>query len=196
MAFKEIRLDPLISMDATGGPAFNTTIVESPSGREQRNAEWPNSRREWNIRFKVLWRGESTNLARFRALVSFFNCRQGSFEGFRFKDFTDYTDWGVGKVQLIGGVYRLVKQYTDGTNTYNHIIRKPVNGTIVLSGVTGTGLVLDTTTGIIANATSTGTWTGEYDVPVRFTIDKMNYKPNAKGHVDWDGVTVIEDMNA
>jgi hypothetical protein len=54
-------------------------------------------------------------------------------------------------------------------STYYQLIQKPVSGTVTIPGATGT---LDYTTGIFTKSSGTPTtWTGQFDIPVRFAED-------------------------
>jgi len=115
---------------------------------------------------------------------------QGGAYGFLVLDPIDCTDsalGGFGVVVQVGGVYRLAKLYTNNTLNYYRLIRRPFTsgaGAVVLSGVAGAGLSLDPTTGIIANATSTGTWSGSFWIPMRFLDDGLAITSGPDGIVD------------
>lgn len=164
MSFHEIELDRENCLEATGGPIGRTVINVAYSGKETRLVRWPTVRYSYTIQYVA--RATST---KFRNLLSFILARKHNAYGFRLYDWTDHDDWGNGRVALVNGVYRLVKDYDDSINPYTRIITKPINGTVVLSGVGGTP-VIDYTTGIVSGASSTGTWTGEFNVPVRFNF--------------------------
>src|SRR5690606_7617012 len=76
---------------------------------------------------------------------------------------------------------QLSKTYAFGPVSYQRLIHKPVTGTVVIyeDGVelAATG---DYATGIAtftAPPGSNGTWDGEFDIPVRFVSDRLDYDP-------------------
>jgi hypothetical protein len=83
-SFHEILFPEDISYGSSGGPGFNTTVIELSSGHEQRNINWSRRRRPTRSakrsrlanRWKKSW--TSSTLA------------NGKAYGFRFKDWMDY----------------------------------------------------------------------------------------------------------
>lgn len=115
------RLPVDIERGATGGPMFSTSIAETAAGREARNQNWSSPRYKWQFGFGTM------PMEDYRKLVSFFNARRGSFEGFRFKDWSDfsafidpddYTDRNVlttnpGSLTSIDGKWRLTREFNN-----------------------------------------------------------------------------------
>lgn len=189
----EVLLPTNIQLEMVGGPMWNTDIIESGAGWEQANINWVEPLWGWKIRY-------IRELTRFDPLIAFFNARRGRAYGFLFKDWTDFSDRyvdaahgidiSIGKVRLINGVYRIVKEYPDDVSSCQRIIQRPLNGTVTLSGVSGTPVV-DYTTGIVSGATSEGDAAFEFNVPVRFGADKMEFRRDpAIG--EWADVAVQE----
>ena len=86
MAFIETpRFPEAISYRSTGGPVWKTQVVQTASGREQRNQTWSESLRRW----------DALNGARSDAdldqLQAWFQVTAGMANGFRWKDWKDYT---------------------------------------------------------------------------------------------------------
>ncbi len=213
MSFLETpRFPDDIAFWAKGGPGYNTTVIVVQSGNEQRNANWNTGRAQYNI-----GNGMRT-YAQVAAVIAYFRSVKGKAYGFRFKDFQDFNDSinsvGAGVINTNGlgngtSTGQLYKNYVNGALTDQRIIQKPVAATIkiykngVLQTLT-TNYTLDSTTGIVTwvggNPSSAValTWTGEFDVPVRFDSDTMvggpDGGPTAGGgeHYSWDNVNLVE----
>lgn len=191
MAFIESPRFPVgISYNSSGGPVWSTQVVQTTSGREQRIQAWQDALRKWDA-----MNGVRTD-AQLDELHAWFLVTAGMANGFRFKDWKDYSATstnGTGIVNATGlgngtATGQLYKRYTLGNNSYVRKIAKPVAGTVtvrkngsVVAFGTGSGQCqLDTTTGIVtfygtAPTTSDNlTWTGEFDVPARFDTDSFS----------------------
>lgn len=192
MAFIESpRFPANISYHSSGGPVWKTQVVQTASGREQRIQTWQDALRHWDA-----MNGVRTD-AELDQLHAWFLIAAGMANGFRWKDWKDYSavsGTGSGIVNTTGrgngtATGQLYKQYALGTNTYARKITKPVAGTVVIqkNGVTvpfgpvSGQCSLDTTTGVVTFWGSTPpttsdvlTWSGEFDVPVRFDTDSFN----------------------
>lgn len=179
MAFHDVRLPEDIERGVTGGPEFRTVIAQLAGGAEKRNQEWALPRRSWDAGYGMQTKED------FSRIQDFFILRRGRAHGFRFKDWSDFeaeaSPFGVGDGAET--VFQLSKRYTDGTNTLDQPIRKPVDGTVliyvndVLKTET-TDYTIDYSTGVVTFVVApTNThvleWSGEFDVPVRFDIDKL-----------------------
>jgi len=188
MAFHDTRLPEDVERGATGGPRFKTTIFELSSGHEQRNIDWSQTRGKWVIGYGIETKEE------FSLLLSFFYARQGRAHSFRFKDWSDYemTDQVLGQTDTSTSTFALFRTYTDGGISFNRLISKPVNGTVVakVNGVeqtvvyntapSSTQVAIDTTTGEVTigstHAATTGTdvsVTLEFDAVCRFDTDQF-----------------------
>jgi uncharacterized protein (TIGR02217 family) len=157
----------------TAGPAFALTDTEMQSGDIQSNLDWPQAL--WSFVFQ--YKKSTTD---FRSVMSFFLARRAGAYGFWLKDPTDFADDGLGKVRLIGGVYRLVKEYPDPYSPYRRFITRPMPGTVTFSGVSGSPSV-NFTTGVVSGATSEGTAKFQYEVPVKFVTNlcRPEFSPGA-----------------
>ncbi len=191
MAFIESpRFPATISYHSTGGPVWKTQVVQTSSGREQRIQTWQDAMRHWDAMNGVR---TDTELDQLHA---WFMVAGGMANGFRWKDPKDFSASspnGTGIVNTTGlgngtASGQLYKKYTLGSNTYARKITKPVSGTVLIRkngvaltfGVSSGQCQLDTTTGFVTfygtapTVTDTLTWTGEFDVPVRFDTDKFS----------------------
>lgn len=155
MAFLETPKFPdRIAYSTAGGPEFSTDVIQIASGAELRNANWSNALMRYDVAHTAKTQSELDEL------MAFFRNRRGKAEGFRFKDFTDYSvtastgilDSGVGDGLP---TYQLNKRYTTGAETQDRKIVKPVSATVYRGGVEVTvgaaagNIALDTTTGIV-----------------------------------------------
>lgn len=187
MAFHEVRFPDNISRGARGGPERRTQIVELASGDEERNANWANSRRRYDVAYGIRRADDLT------AVVAFFEARNGRLHGFRYKDWADYksglpsqpvtpNDQQIGTGTGSLKTFQLAKRYSSGAQSWVRTIAKPVAGTVrVALGMVEqiSGWTLDTTTGVItftiAPANGVIVRTGfEFDVPVRFDSDSLD----------------------
>jgi uncharacterized protein (TIGR02217 family) len=166
MAFIDTRLDERVAYGFMGGPEWNTLVVPLSNGREQRNACWLFPKHRYTAQYNNV-----NSTVRNLILAAFHACR-GQLHVFRFKDANDYrhSDGGGSPVFVeISGVWRMAKQYSLGTETSTRLIQAPVSGTVALSG--GSLSNLDFETGIYDGDATGLTWTGEFDVWVRFAND-------------------------
>ena len=179
MAFFEERMDTDLSFGARGGPVFSTAKAYSVSGRRMVNRQWAAPLHRYDVAPAI------RSLADFETLRNFFYVVSGAFDGFRFKDWTDFMDGGRGVLTLVSGSnYQMFKTYTRGSRTFNRKIGKPVSGTVqifrlrssVETNITLTSSI-DHTTGLVTvtghAAGDTYRWTGEFDVPVAFQSDEF-----------------------
>lgn len=186
MAFHEVRFPDNISYGSKGGPGFKTNIVVLDSGAESRVARWNNPRRRYNVAYGIQSHEDLYDLQQF-----YIN-RQGPANGFRYKDFFDYTTATDGKsdpssTDVVFGAwddadeqFQLFKRYTSGSQTVVRNLTKPVANTVVIrsNGVDlteGVDFTVDTTTGMVTFDTGSipaegdiVTFGCEFDVPCRF----------------------------
>ena len=114
-----------------------------------------------------------------RELLNLAHAARGSLYSWLFKDWNDYsvTAQSLGTAPSGTTAVQLVKTYTYGSETYTRTITKPVASTVTVyqNGSPKSG-TLDEATGLFTpnSAWTAGaalTWTGEFDVPVRFAND-------------------------
>ncbi len=177
MAFFEEQFDVRLSYGARGGPVWSTAVAKVQSGRRSANRLWSAPLHRYNVSHAV-----KTN-ADFEIVRSFFYVVAGQYDGFRFKDWSDYeaTQDNSTLSFISGTLWRLQRKYVVGSRTHLRDIQKPRPGVVVRrlrSGVWSTATAtVDTTTGIadISGHVSGDVyaWIGEFDVPVAFTTDAM-----------------------
>lgn len=182
--FVEERLPEEVERGAVGGPMFKTIITPLASGHEQRNISWSQSRAEWDIGYGLSHLKPGKSQSYLNQVIAFFYARRGRAVGFRFKDWTDYevedVTIGVGDTSTVD--FQAVKIYNEGgLATYTRILSKLVTGTVVvkIDGTPTVAFTVDVDTGIITMDTAPAggeviSLTCEFDVPVRFDVDKLD----------------------
>lgn len=198
MAFHDVQLNVDVERGAKGGPRFNTTVIGFGSGFEQRNQEWEFARGEWDLSYGVQTKDD------YSTLIEFFVARRGRAHGFRFKDWSDFealTPQQLGVGDDAETDFQLVKLYTDVASTYTRNITRPVTITVqvFIDDVLQT-LTTDYTIeplGIIRFLTAPAgaevvTATFEFDLPVRFDIDKMDVQLEWYNAGELPDITVLE----
>lgn len=204
--FHEVSFPLSIALGTTGGPERRTDIVQLSNGRESRNARWRDSRRRYDAGSGMRARQDLATL------ISFFEARQGSLYGFRFKDPLDFSSAGFGNSiantdQVIGTgdgaatTYQLSKTYNDAGGSAKRLIEKPVSGTVVMA-VNGDSIIspdisIDDVSGEVtfANAPVDGaviTAGFEFEVPVRFDIARLDINLSAFNAGQIPSVPLVE----
>lgn len=182
--FDDIRLPDDVEAGAHGGPEFMTTIVAIGNGTEQRNIDWASAKASWDIGYGI------QDQVDYKGVRDFFYARRGKAVGFRFKDWSDYqaTDELIALGDGANLLFQLVKNYTSGSATYVRKITRPVTGTLVVrvNGVVKTVAThynINYATGLITftggNAPGNGLEVRvdyEFDIPVRFDVDKFDLR--------------------
>jgi len=176
MAFHDTRLPEQVEQGASGGPSFYTTVNAMVSGHEQRNINWEEARADWELSYGI------QDYADFDEVRQFFYARRGQAHSFRFKDWGDYrlTLETIGTGDGVIQQFDIIKTYeSDGPNPYVRRITRPVEDTIVayLDGV-ATACTINPL-GVLTFAVAPGIGvvvavTCEFDVPVRFNVDKFS----------------------
>lgn len=162
-----------------GGPTFDTTILPSVSGIEQRIVNMPLGRCQYTagygLRDRSVW----------EPLLAFFYAQMGQAYGFTFRDWIDYQVTG-GAIATGDGTttnFQLVKVYSTGSRTYTRNITLPDPTTLVvyLAGVAQAGSTYDLlTNGIVHFHSAPGsvpiTADFQFFVPVRFATDRPEFQ--------------------
>jgi uncharacterized protein (TIGR02217 family) len=207
MNFHDVRFPANLSFGSLGGPERRTEIVTLANGFEERNTPWAHSRRRYDAGLGL------RSLDDIGELVAFFEARRGQLYGFRWKDWSDFKSCPASRQpdftdQVIGigdgetAVWQLVKTYASGIGAYQRPITRPVAGTVQL-GVQREALQeevhweMDTTTGLITFSTPPASGVEitagfEFDVPVRFDIDRIQVSVASFRAGDVPTVPVVE----
>jgi uncharacterized protein (TIGR02217 family) len=207
MAFIESpRFPENIAYNAVGGPEFSTAVAAATSGRESRNSNWLYPLHSWDVSQGI------NSQADFQTLRAFFMAvGRGRANGWRFKDYADHTASHAGvEAGVVDGItsttFQLVKRYTIGGSTQDRRILKPIAAGFELKD-SGTTLALtadyslNTATGVVTTTAprTAGnlTWSGEFDVPMRFNTDKLEGRIVARNPRDgllheWAEIPIVE----
>jgi uncharacterized protein (TIGR02217 family) len=189
MTISDYRLPVNLEKGSGFGPSFKNVIQEAISGNEQRFAQWSKCRGTGDLSYAIL--ESSDPIGDFRAVLALFRAHFGSLYPFRFKDWSDYqaTDELIGNGDGSRTAFQLVKTYdpsqillnTPGTLFYvRSIVLVAGTPTIKVDGVTKTPVTDYTisSSGVVTFTSAPAsskpvTWTGEFDVPVRFDTDNL-----------------------
>lgn len=198
--FYPIRIAPTPGLGFTGGPEFQTDIKNAQNGREYRNGDWAICRHKYTCPFLNI-----SNDA-YLSIKEVFLVVRGRLHTFLHRDWADYTAvnerFGVG--DGTNKIFQLRKTSTLGSATYDRLITKP-SGTVLVkaNGTAASGYLVEPTTGVVTFSTAPGdnvvlTWTGEFDVQVRFDIDFLPFSlddRNNDGYVTNGSVDLIEVLD-
>lgn len=185
--FHNVLFPEDVSYGSTGGPGFNTSVIELAGGAEQRNINWKRARATYDVKHGVKTREQMEHL------LDFFTARRGKAYGFRFKDWMDYTlDRQV--ILPLNSVYQAYKRYEPETDFYfDRNLTKLVPDTIQLwvNGAVADPTLVNPDTGIIS-ATGTVELACEFHVPVRFDTDEMKISHDDWEQMSWPSIPLVE----
>lgn len=179
MSYLPVRFPIRFATRPVGGPGFSTRIATVASGFEQRNQNWSASK----------WSGDASIGVKsdtdFKLVGSHFRMARGMTHHFRVKDYADFKvlrTEGV-LVLITTTTFQIHKQY--GAEIGFEELRKitrPVSGTLsvwkdaTLQTVT-THYTINYETGIVTFLSAPGASVlevaVEFDIPVRYDIDKL-----------------------
>lgn len=193
--FHDVLFPEDISYGSTGGPGFNTTVIELSSGAEQRNINWSKAKATYEVSHGIKTREQMEELQ------DFFMARRGKAYGFRFKDWADFEVENT-IIALGDGTkteFQIVKYYEPLTDfTYVREITKIVPDTLVVkvNGVVATPTV-DISTGkitfTVAPAADAEIMVScEFHVPVRFDTDEMKISHDDFETMSWPSIPLVE----
>ena len=192
MSFIDTRLDTRVAYGFKGGPEWLTQIVPMDNGRDVRNAQWQYPRQRYTAAYHNFAPADRN------VLLAAFYAARGQLHAFRFYDWLDNAATSESLAPAIGTVtpVQLIKTYAMGAQSTTRLIQAPVAGSVtVYIGATPVAGTLDASTGLFtpsANwAAGTYTWTGNFDVWVRFdsdhnafSIDDLNAATTDNGLVE------------
>lgn len=172
MAFINQRMSRGVAAGFAVADVWQTLVIQLANGREQRNAQhlFPT----WKARANYAAFTPATRLE----LRSMFMACRGQLHVFRFRDESDGQESYTATAQpllTVGGVTYLTKAYPFGSETAYRLIQAPVTATL-----SGAGSV-DMATGIVTGAAPGDTWTGTFDVWVRFDSDANEIVAETQG---------------
>lgn len=198
--FIEQRLLDCVSYGTAGGPTWLTRRVRLNSGIMRRNPRRSRPLYKYAVIFRNL---EPDGHAE---IIQAFNACMGGVHSFRLKDWSDYQADDEPFEALGTGAevsVQLSKLYSFGGEGIRRPIRKPVDGTVQLTANNiAIPSTVDYTTGIVtftAAELAVVRWTGEFDVPVMFSDDELQFSfdnRNANGLFLTADVQLEEDTAA
>lgn len=207
MAFLNTRLPTAVELGATGGLGFSTTITPLKSGYEKRNANRENMLGEWDIGYAM------DTLELRRAVWELHIVAMGMWNSFRFKDHADFEldRQSIGTTDGTTATFPLYKRYTVGAYTFDRTLTKPVSGsasawvdntarTVVYdTSPTATQVAVNTLTGIITLGSTLVAMSAkdieiacQFDIPVRFMVDKLDRQMLMPGYASVPNVSIRE----
>lgn len=214
MSFHDVRFPDDISRGLTVRRSFNTLVLASESGFEQRIGQWARSRVEFELSLQVY---NETTIERIRA---FFEARQGRLYGFRCRDWSDFyvgytkqlgsSAWPLGTPHVFATgngtqtVFQLQRRYESGSTIVNRKVTRPLPAFVPapfrlwVGGVEQTsGWTLNSSTGVVTftSAPANGAkiaWAGLFDLPVRFDTDSLSLNLEALNIGATSGLRIIE----
>lgn len=207
MAFFEQQFDPRLSYGARGGPVWSTTKAKVQSGRRNANRNWSAPLHRYNVSHAVKTNDD------FEAVRAFFYVVSGAYDGFRFKDWSDYeaTRDNSALAFVAGNEWQMQRVYTVGSRSFARTITKPCASPAPVvwrrrSGVwsvvtpVGSPTAIDYTTGRVSItghlAGDVYAWVGQFDVPVAFESDEMEAEIVDQGDgeylVRWPSIVLEE----
>lgn len=201
MAFYPISIAQCPGFGFTGGPEFQTDIKNAQNGREYRNGDWAICRHKYTVPFLNV-----TDEA-YLAIKEVFLVVRGRLHTFLHKDWADYqadnARFGTGDGTT--RVFQLSKISTVGAASYTRIITKPVfEGFVIrVNGALGVPAAVDTLNGLVTFVTAPAngavlTWTGTFNVQVRFDIDYLPFSldnANGSGYAQNGSIDLIEVLD-
>ena len=175
-SFLEIQFPTEVSYGAIGGPEFSTDVITCNNGLEMRNINWQTPRLRFNLNPAIKTK------AQLEEIVAFFRICHGKALGFRFKDWSDFKleKQLIARGNDIDKNFQLIKTYGIGEMKSIRKITKPVHNSIIIYLNERKVLAnIDYSKGIISFDTPPKNnekiiIDGEFDVPVRFDIDRLS----------------------
>jgi uncharacterized protein (TIGR02217 family) len=196
MAFHKVRFPLDVALGARGGPERATDIVTLQSGREERNARWAQSRRRYNAGYGIKSRADM------QAVLDFFEERRGRFHSFLWRDGLDHSSNGPQALGTGDGTtteLQLVKKYGASFDPYLRPVTKPVAETVsvFVDASTTDAFTVDDLTGIVTFDAAPGVGavlaaSFEFDVPVRFDIDRLDIELTGFDAAEAPSIPLIE----
>jgi uncharacterized protein (TIGR02217 family) len=184
MTIPSYRLPEGIEKGSQFGPSFRNVIQEAISGNEQRFAQWAKCRGVGDLSYGLL---TSTDpLGDFSAILAMWRAHFGSLYPWRFRDWSDYTAtdelFGVG--DAVETDFQLIKTYdpslillgSAGILSYvRDITLLDGTPTIEVEGTPTVAFTISDSGLVTFDSPPTGdlTWSGTFDVPVRFDSEQL-----------------------
>jgi uncharacterized protein (TIGR02217 family) len=200
MSFIEERLLECVAYGTQGGPTWHTRRKGLRSGYVRRNP----LRARPTYRFSIIYRNLQPE--DHAEVLAAFNACMGGVHSFRIKDWSDYQATAETLPVLGTGAEQstqLIKSYAFGAQSVARTIRKPVDGSVIVTANNvPIAATVNATTGVATYTAGNGTvvrWSGEFDVPVMFSDDALLFQfadRNQQGFFLTSDVQLEEDLEA
>lgn len=181
MSYVNERMPTCVAYGFTGGPEYSTLVVLLDNGREQRNRQWLYPKHRYSAQYLNFSKEDRV------IVLEIFHAMAGQLHCCRFKDHNDFEAVNEPLAPSIGSddPVQLIKTYAFGSAVSTRPIQAPLAGAVIMRNGVPVAGTLDITTGLFTPdgiwASGTYTWTGEFDVWVRFASD---YNAFQIGNVD------------
>lgn len=205
--FHNVRFPTDIAPGTQGGPMFSTRITATDGGGETRVQMWSSDRKRYTV-------GHEGDAVTGQAIVNFFYARRGRTYSFKLKDWSDYKATHEVMAYLgnsgSNALFQMQKTYPDAVLPYVRRILKPspdapvtVRNEAFMSPVLITsGFTIDYDTGVItiiggsSNHGDGFSASFEFDIPMRFDTDQLEFTQNSPWHRILVPVPIVEVLNA
>ena len=198
--FHNIKFPDNICYDIVNSIIYDTNIIKSKNGREQRIINFSSGK---NL-YKLIYKFQNKN--EIEKIVNIFNIVKGRANGFRFKDWFDYR---IEKQQIAiddARILYLYKDYRIDNVVYRKRIYKPVENSIeiFINGEKDNSIIkfVDYDNGtiefydnLLVNSGNKIEISCEFDIPVRFNSDKLNIITKNKNQYETEPIELIEIEN-
>jgi uncharacterized protein (TIGR02217 family) len=196
LSFSEDKLELGFDYGAVGGMSFSTEIIKmAGDSLEQRNANLFLPLGRWQLGDRLVAESEADLLSEVTYLRQFHLDRLGSFQGFRFRDWSDFEglDQSIGTGDGVKTDFQLRKVYIISGSSAYRPIQKPVVGSvsIFVDEILETqNWTINHSTGVISRNTPVTNGSliradFEFDVPVWFDSDQIGF--NLQGYEENSG---------
>lgn len=171
MSYINTRISDCVAYGFTGGPEWSTNIVPLDNGGELRNAQWKYPRHRYSAEYMNISPEARDDL------LAAFHAAKGRLLAFRFKDWNDFTVENQALSVNVGtsDPVQLVKRYYLGGTFAERKIGAVVTATVRDSSGDPVSGTLDSVNGTFTPdadwEAGSYTWSGEFDVWVRFDSD-------------------------
>lgn len=182
----------------TGGPMFKTRVIALANQRERRNADWDIARHFYSAPYQNL---DADGMREVRRM---FYAARGRLHTFRLTDPNDHTatDEPFGTGDGVTTVFQLSKRSESDGIEYNRRVTLPVAAIVEANGVVVAPTINASTGAVVfSSAPAEGallTWSGEFDVQVRFDQDELPFSLDSRRGASFAGngtVNLLESLD-
>jgi uncharacterized protein (TIGR02217 family) len=189
MAHIATRLSTHVEINAVRIEEYSVETVRSDGGNEVRNSRWSQPLLRFEISFPTSQRDDAV----FLEVRNAYRATGGGLDSFKFRDWSDYqaTDEMFGTGDGATTEFALFKNYTFGSETHSRRVYQPQSPiALKVDGVAfPAGYSVDYTTGLVTFSVAPAldevlTWTGDFDIPVRFDspLQSVGLAPHLEHH--------------